>query len=86
MMRFACVTFLLFTLSLSAEELSFNEQVLPILSDKCFHCHGPDDKHRKAKLRLDTFEGAIKKNKKGKAAIVPGKPEESLLVHLIKNR
>ena len=84
MMKFTPFIFLLFILSLRAEELSFNEQILPILSDKCFHCHGPDDKHRKAKLRLDTFEGAIKKNKKGKAAIVPGKPAESLLVKLIK--
>ncbi|MCM8540818.1 MAG: PSD1 and planctomycete cytochrome C domain-containing protein [Lentisphaeraceae bacterium] len=84
MLRFSFVIFLLFIYSLPAEELSFNEQILPILSDKCFHCHGPDDKHRKAKLRLDTFEGAIKKNKKGKAAIVPGNPEKSLLIKLIK--
>ncbi|MCM8526508.1 MAG: PSD1 and planctomycete cytochrome C domain-containing protein [Lentisphaeraceae bacterium] len=84
MMRFTFVTLLLFAFNLSAEDLSFNEMVLPILSDKCFHCHGPDESHRKAKLRLDTFEDATKKNKKGKAAIVPGKPEESLLVHLIK--
>ena len=83
MKKFLCVTFLLSSFSLSAEELSFNEQILPILSDKCFHCHGPDEKHRKAKLRLDTFEGAVSKNKKGRAAIVPGKPENSLLVELI---
>ena len=84
MKKLTCVFFLLFTLFLPAEKLSFNEQVLPILSDKCFHCHGPDDKHRKAKLRLDTFDGAVKKNKKGKAAVVPGKPDKSLLVELIK--
>ena len=60
------ISSLLICVTAYAEPLSFNEQVLPILSDKCFHCHGPDEKHRKAKLRLDTFEGAIKKNKKGK--------------------
>lgn len=38
--------------------LSFNRDVRPILSDKCFFCHGPDDKHRAAKLRLDRSEAA----------------------------
>ena len=37
--------------------IDFNFHVNPILSDKCFACHGPDDKQRKANLRLDTKEG-----------------------------
>ena len=39
------------------ETIDFNFHVNPILSDKCFTCHGPDDKQRKANLRLDTKEG-----------------------------
>lgn len=41
-------------------ELDFNYDVKPILSDKCFACHGPDSKKQKAGLRLDTEEGAYK--------------------------
>lgn len=63
------------------EKIRFNEHVRPILSDKCFHCHGPDEKHIKGKLQLHTLEGALKNlSKKGKRfAIVPGNVEKSTL-------
>ena len=59
--------------------VDFGRDVLPILSDNCFFCHGPDEKARKAKLRLDTKEGAFRV-RDGEAVIIPGKSAESELV------
>src|SRR5688500_13319922 len=61
-------------------KVDFARDVRPILADKCFACHGPDDKHRMAGLRLDVREGALKKGASGKAAILPGKPAASAMV------
>src|SRR5438067_13334956 len=63
----------------AAEPIDFNRDVRPILSDKCFFCHGPDEKHRSAKLRLDVEKDA-KADRDGTHAVAPGKPEESELV------
>ena len=52
-------------------------------SRHCFKCHGPDDKGRKAKLRLDREDGAYAAASSGERPIVPGKPEESELVRRI---
>ena len=80
---FVCdiVILLLLTVGLSAKEkkIDFDKDIQPILSDKCFHCHGPDAKKREAKLRLDTFEAAIAKRKKG-AAIIPGNAMGSAII------
>jgi hypothetical protein len=57
--------------------IDFNRDVRPILAGKCLRCHGPDDKARKAKLRLDLRETATARLRSGGHAIVPGKPAES---------
>jgi len=61
-------------------KIGFNRDVRPILSDACFHCHGPDAKAREAKLRLDIHEEALKPAKSGEMPIVPGQPEKSEVV------
>jgi hypothetical protein len=65
-----------------AESVDFTRDVLPILSDNCFFCHGPDEKTRRAKLRFDTKEGAFRV-RDGEAVIVPGKSAESEFVRRI---
>ncbi len=66
-----------------AAPIDFNKQIRPILSDNCFQCHGPDESQRKAKLRLDTRQGAFAKLRGGGFAIDPGKPRESKLIERI---
>ena len=70
---------LLAVASASAKDIDFNRDVRPILSDNCMHCHGPDEKSRKADLRLDVREAAVA-DLGGYAAIVPGKAAASELI------
>ncbi|MFO0938510.1 MAG: DUF1549 domain-containing protein, partial [Gemmataceae bacterium] len=60
-----------------ASAVDFSRDVQPILLEYCAKCHGVDAKNRKAKLRLDTREGALAGGQSGEPAIVPGKPEKS---------
>ncbi|HEX3999389.1 MAG TPA: PSD1 and planctomycete cytochrome C domain-containing protein [Pirellulales bacterium] len=67
----------------AAKPVDFNRDVVPILSNNCFKCHGPDGAQRKARLRLDVGEVATKPAESGSIAIVPGKPDKSELVERI---
>ncbi len=60
-----------------ADDVSFRRDVLPVLSDRCFTCHGPDAAQRATELRLDD-ETSTKK-----LAVVPGKPQQSELIRRI---
>lgn len=63
--------------------VDYNEQVRPILSRNCFPCHGQDDGHRSAGLRLDIRAEATKPLEDGATAIVPSDPDASELVFRI---
>ncbi len=65
------------------DSVDFLRDVRPILSAHCFKCHGPDAKARKAGLRLDQRDDAIKPAKSGARAIVPEHPSESSLVERV---
>ncbi len=66
----------------SAPPVDFGRDIKPILSQKCFKCHGPDASKAAAGLRLDLFDGATKKLRDG-FAIVPGKPIQSKLLERV---
>jgi len=64
--------------------VDFNYHVKPILSDKCFACHGPDTNNQKSDLRLDIAENALSAHGETNSfAIVPGKPGSSDLIKRI---
>ena len=58
-------------------DVDFSRDILPLLSDNCFKCHGPDEANRKAKLRFDKHDASLEELKKGRATIVPGKSSQS---------
>ena len=68
------------------ESVDFQSQIRPILSEHCLECHGPDERARKAKLRLDLRKSALeKRSRSGVSIIVAGKPLESELIRRIRS-
>jgi len=63
-----------------SDRIDFATQVRPLLSDRCFRCHGPDAAKRKAELRLDVRDGVFKDLGDGWAVVRPGDPDRSELV------
>lgn len=65
------------------EKVDFNREIRPILAKKCFACHGPDDEHRSAGLRLDQMDTAQSKLESGETAIIPGNSAGSAIIKRI---
>ena len=83
--RFALPYFVLamYGPALLGDTVEFNRDIRPILSDKCFACHGPDKANRKTELRFDNEEGALVELKSGGLAIDRDEPAKSVLLQRI---
>jgi len=77
MHRFLLWSLLASPLAAAEQPLEFNRDIRPILSDRCFACHGPDAGNRKSPLRLDSEAEAKKDLGKGRRGIAPGQPDQS---------
>ena len=65
------------------QQVRFNRDIRPILTENCFLCHGPDPGTRKAAMRFDREDGTLRRAKEGGHAVVKGDPQNSLLYQRI---
>ena len=85
-LAFACLAAFAPVVVAAEDTVRYRRDILPILSDRCFKCHGPDSATRKAGLRLDQPDAAKAALDSGATAIVPGKPDESAVVERIMSK
>src|SRR6187399_1949244 len=85
-LTFACLAIFGPFAAAAEDTVRYRRDILPILSDRCFKCHGPDSATRKAGLRLDQSDAAKSALDSGATAIVPGKAAESALVERIMSK
>jgi len=78
-----CMSVFLYPGRSLAEDIEFNRDIRPILSDHCFTCHGPDAANRKTRLRFDIESGAKVDLGKNRYAILPGDPQNSEIIRRI---
>src|SRR5919204_7036101 len=76
----ACLLIAATVAGAQSDRISFNRDIRPIMSDTCFRCHGPDRNARKAEMRLDIRDEAIKPTRSGHVPIVPGEPDKSEII------
>ena len=85
-LAFACLAIFAPFVAAAENTVRYRRDILPILSDRCFKCHGPDSATRKAGLRLDQPDAAKAVLDSGATAIVPGKPAESAVIERIMSK
>ena len=69
----------------AADKVDFDRDIRPVLADHCYQCHGPDEKQRKAKLRLDTKDGLFAKHEDA-IPVVPSRLDQSELIRRITSK
>lgn len=79
----ACLLTIVMRPAYADDSIRFNRDVRPIIADRCFACHGPDESAREKNLRFDTKDGLFSVTEDGEAIVAPGDPDKSALFQRI---